>query len=315
MTPGQLRTFLALSTTGSVHEAAARLHVTQPAVSAVVATLQKELGVALIQRDGRRVRLTEAGATLAAYSRQLGALLEEARDASLAAAHPEHGRLRVAAVNTAGEHLLPPLLATLRVAQPDMELALEVGNRQTVTDLIRNHQVDVVISGRPAASGLRSVLRRPNQLVVVAAPGVAAAVARSDDIAARPWLLREPGSGTRATTLEYLAGQGAAPVQLTLGSNGAIIAGLLLGMGLTLISRDAVSHELDGSRLEQVPAAGPPLERSWHVLVRADSLRPATVDVFLDHLRRAGGFTPTDEVPLAGFEPATVGLEGRRSVH
>lgn len=293
MTPGQLRTFVAVATTGSVQSAAERLHVTQPAVSAVVAALQRELGVALIRRDGRRLRLTDAGATLAAYGREVGALLEETRDAVRAAGRPETGRLRIAAVNTAGEHVLPPLLASFRAGHPGMELALEVGNRQTVTDLVRSHEVDVAIAGRPAATGLRSALRRVNELLVVAAPEVAAAVAAQGDIAARPWLLREPGSGTRATTLEYLSGRGVAPVQLTLGSNGAIVSGLLLGMGLTLISRDAIGNELGDGRLEVVPAAGPPLLRSWHVLVRSDPLRPSSVDVFLAHLERCGGFIPT----------------------
>lgn len=290
MTPGQLRTFLVLSLAGSVHEAAERLHVTQPAVSAVVASLQKELGVALVQRDGRRVRLTDAGTTLAAYGRQVGALLEEARDATRSAGHPQTGRLRVAAVNTAGEHVLPVLLASFRARHPGIDVALEVGNRQTVMDLVRNHEVDVAIAGRPAAPGLRSVLTRPNELLVVGAPRVARAVARARNIAMCPWLLREPGSGTRATTLEYLAARRATPVQLTLGSNGAILAGLLLEMGLTLISRDAIAAELDDGRLEPVPAAGPPLARSWHVLVRSDPLRPTSAELFLDHLERVGGF-------------------------
>jgi LysR family transcriptional regulator, low CO2-responsive transcriptional regulator len=291
MTPGQLRTFLALASTASVGAAAERLHVTQPAVSAVVAGLQRELGVTLIERDGRRIRLTAAGETLAAYGRQVVALLQEAREASMAAEHPEAGRLRLGAVNTAGEHLLPPLLASFRTANPGIELGLEVGNRQTVADLLRNHEVDVAVAGRPAGSGLRSVLSLPNPLVVVGTPAVAAAVAAGDgDLGARPWLLREPGSGTRATTLEYLSTRGVAPVQLTLGSNGAIRAGLLLDMGMTLISRDAVLGELGDGRLVQVPEAGPPLQRSWHVLVRAHPLRPPVVDVFLAHLERAGGF-------------------------
>lgn len=284
---------MTLAATGSVGEAAERLHVTQPAVSSVVAALQKELGVALIQRDGRRIRLTEAGGTLATYSRQVLALLEETRDATISRGRPETGRLRLAAVNTAGEHLLPPLLASFRIAHPGMELAMEVGNREAVADLIRSHQVDVVVAGRPPGSGVRSVLVRPNELLVVAAPAVAEAVDDAGDLAARPWLLREPGSGTRATTLDFLASRSSAPVQLTLGSNGAIRAGLLLEMGLTLISRDAVGTELDNGNLRRVRCAGPPLRRHWHAVVRSDPLRPGSTDLFLDHLLRSGGFIRT----------------------
>ena len=292
MSPGQMRTFATLADTGTVVGAAERLHVTQPAVSAVVASLQRELGVTLVERDGRRLRLTAAGETLAAYSRRVGALLEEARAASQAAAQPDQGRLRLAAVNTAAEHLLPPLLASFRAIHPGVQLELEVGNRQTVAALLADRGADVALSGRPAGSGLRSVLSRPNPLVVVAAPPVAAAAAAVGRLDSRPWLLREPGSGTRATTLEFLAGHDLAPAQLTLGSNGAIRAGLLLEMGMTLISREAVADELDRGELVAVAGSGAPLQRRWHVLVRGDPLRPATVAAFLQHLQATAGFVP-----------------------
>ncbi len=105
----QLRTFLAVAETGSVRAAAEHLVVTEPAVSSAVAALQKELELALVAKDGRGLRLTDAGEVYAGYARRVLGLLDEARSA--AAGEAGGGLLRVAAVTTAGEQLLPALLA------------------------------------------------------------------------------------------------------------------------------------------------------------------------------------------------------------
>ena len=125
MTINQLRAFVVLAATGSVREAAQRLVVTQPAVSASVAALQAELGVALVERQGRGLRLTAAGIILADYGKRILGLLDEARVATVAGADPERGRLRLAAVTTAGEHVVPHVLASFREAHPEVEVVLE----------------------------------------------------------------------------------------------------------------------------------------------------------------------------------------------
>ncbi|MGH8976241.1 MAG: LysR family transcriptional regulator, partial [Acidimicrobiia bacterium] len=78
MTLGQLRTFLAVAETGSGRAASHRLVVTQPAVSAALAALQKEVGVALVAREGRGLRLTLAGTIFAGYARRILGLADEA---------------------------------------------------------------------------------------------------------------------------------------------------------------------------------------------------------------------------------------------
>src|SRR6266542_1119960 len=151
MTLGQLRTFLAVAETGSVRGAAERLVVTQPAVSSALAALQREVGAALVAREGRGLRLTAAGEAFAGRARAALALLEEAVVSASSEAAPERGRVRLAAVTTAGEHLAPHLLASFRSRYPDAEVALEVGNRRRVWDALIAHDVDLAIGGRPPA--------------------------------------------------------------------------------------------------------------------------------------------------------------------
>src|SRR5688500_8011189 len=116
----QLRSFAAVARAGSVQEAARLLYVTQPSVSAAIAALARSLGVALVDRDGRGIRLTKAGEAFAPYAAEILGLLEQGRRAAAEAAQPERARLRVVAVNTAGEYLLPPLIQGYRQRHPDV---------------------------------------------------------------------------------------------------------------------------------------------------------------------------------------------------
>src|ERR1700730_9018957 len=102
MTLAQLRTFVAVAAAGSIHQAADRLCVSQPAVSAAVASLQAEVGVGLVAREGRGLRGTPAGVLYARYARQNLGLLDEAAAAAAGELHAERGKLRLAAVTTAG---------------------------------------------------------------------------------------------------------------------------------------------------------------------------------------------------------------------
>jgi len=171
MTPSQLRTFVAVADTASVREAAAALVVSQPAVSAALASLQRELEVKLVAREGRGLRLTPAGEVLASYARRILGLWNEAQVATVASADPERGRLRLATVTTAGEHVVPALLASFRAAHPHVEIVLEVGNRRRVWDLLLGGGADLAVGGRPPAGDeLVSRALAANELVLVAAP-------------------------------------------------------------------------------------------------------------------------------------------------
>jgi DNA-binding transcriptional LysR family regulator len=282
MTEARLRAFVAVGTYGSVRAAAARLVVTESAVSAAVAALSRDLGAALVQRDGRGVRLTSAGEVYLGYARQVLGLLEEGRAAALGDLDPGRGRLRLAAVTTAGEHLLPALLASFRQRWPDVDLTLEVCPSARVWQLLHMHEADLVLAGRPPADVDSTVLaRRPNDLVVVAAPHT---VVESRPWTT-PWLLREPGSGTRATAEAYLAAREANPPRLVLGSNGAVVAGAVAGLGRTLVSRDAVTAHLASGRLVVVPLPGTPMRRPWHAVAGSAPIGPARL--FVDHLLAA----------------------------
>lgn len=275
----QLRAFLAVAEAGSVHLAARKLYVSQPSVSAAISALGKELHAELIERSGRGIRLTRAGEAFRPYAAQVLGLLEQGREAAQEAARPERNRIRVVAVTTAGEYLVPALIDAYRRRYPEAELLLEIGNRKAVLDRVASHTADVGIGGRPIAKGVRGEPFLDNDLVVVGREeGV--------DLAQATWLLREEGSGTRATTERFLAELGIEPATvLTLGSNGAVKEALRLGLGVTLISELAVARELRTGELVRIPAPGTPLPRPWYALL-AEGVEPRpSVRRFLAFLR------------------------------
>jgi DNA-binding transcriptional LysR family regulator len=276
MTPARLQSFLAIVDCGSARAAAAKLHVTESAVSASLAALQQDVGVPLFERRGRGLGLTESGAVFASYARQILGLLDESAVAARSAVAPEAGRLRLGSVTTAGEYLLPGLLASFRATYPDVEVTLEVGVRDHILHRLADHHLDVVVAGRPLAGrGLVSRATRANSLVMVGSPE------HPSDVAEATWLLREPGSGTRATAMALIESLGIDPPILSLGSHGAVIASAVLGLGVTLTSADAVARELAGGELEVRPTAGTPLARPWHVLTTTNPT--PTTALFVEH--------------------------------
>ncbi|MYW93984.1 LysR family transcriptional regulator [Amycolatopsis rubida] len=279
-TSARLRAFVAVAETGSVWAAARRLALTESAVSAAVSALSKDVGVPLVEREGRGVRLTRAGESYAGHARVILGLHEEAVVAARGEADPGSGLLRLAAVTTAGEHVLPSVLARFLDRHPRVELRLNVGTSDQVWASLANHDIDLAIGGRPPASvrEARVFAVRDNELLVVAAPALAPAF----DPATTTWLQREPGSGTRATSEALLAARDLDPPALTLGSNGAVVAGAVAGLGATLVSRDAVERQLASGELVPVPMAGTPLHRPWHAV--GQRRLTAGSRLFVEHL-------------------------------
>jgi LysR family transcriptional regulator, low CO2-responsive transcriptional regulator len=266
----QLVAFVTVVRRGSVTAAAEELVVTQPSVSAAVSALERELGVDLTERAGRTLRPTAAGSAYIAYARDVLGLLEEGARAAREAAELEPHTLRVSAVTTAGEYLAPQLIQAFRERRPDLDISLEVGNREVVFGDVLDHKVDVAITGRiPDDERIVGRDFADNEFVLITAPSDPLAKRRwvaLEELNGRPWLLREPGSGTRMLCEEYLASHGMAPTVLTIGSNGAIKQAARAGLGVALQSRAAVELELEMGVLATISPRGGLPQRRWHVV-------------------------------------------------
>jgi LysR family transcriptional regulator, low CO2-responsive transcriptional regulator len=292
----QLRTFLAVAETASIRSAAERLFVSQPSVSAAVASLEKELGVALVARQGRGLRVTPAGAVFAARVRQGLGLLELAVRSARSLESPDQGSVKVVTVTTAAERLIPPLLAVFRQQHPNAGISVQVGNRTMVWEALRDHTADLVIAGRPPVAAPFVVLATaPNQLVLVGPPITGGDIPVAA-LADQTWLMREAGSGTRDAADKLLADLGIDPPTMLLGSNGAVEQAVVAGLGIALISLDAVADRIASAAVSVWPCPGTPLDRPWHLVAHGSgSLSPTAVLLAQSMTTVADCFDLTDD--------------------
>jgi LysR family transcriptional regulator, low CO2-responsive transcriptional regulator len=291
VTHTQLIAFLAVVRHGSVTAAAQELYVTQPSVSAAVAALERELGVQLTERAGRSVRPTAAGSAYARYATHVVGLLKEGAEVAGRVAAGADQQLRLGAVLTAGEHLMPALIQNFREHRPEINISLSVANRREVFRALAAHETDVVVSGRaPGEGDFEAAAFADNDFALVTAPGDPLAKRSHvpvEELGERPWLVREPGSGTRRLTDEYLAANQLRPSLLTLGSNGAIKNAARIGLGLALQSRVAVQLELELGLLESIRPRGGLPERSWFVVWSGAGPTSEPVEAFTEYVQSA----------------------------
>lgn len=286
VTVTQLVAFLKTVQCGSVTAAAADLVVTQPSVSAAINALEREVGVSLMERDGRGLRPTAAGEAYAAYAKDVLGLLDQGARAAREAQENAMRTLRIGAVTTAGEHLVAPLVRVFREAHPELDIMLHVGNRADVFDRLVAHDIDVAITGRlPEHLPVRGERFAANEFVLIASPAdplASRATVSVAELSDRTWLQREPGSGTRTLSEEYLAAHDLKPRTVTLGSNGAIKQAVALGLGVALQSRFAVQLELEVGMLGLIrPREGLP-RRGWHVVYSAVGPTRKEVSAFVE---------------------------------
>jgi DNA-binding transcriptional LysR family regulator len=178
--------------------------------------------------------------------------------------------VRVSAVTTAGEHIVPPLMEAFSARHPDIALSVDVGNRDRVFERIRSHESDIAIAGRPPPDGeIVGIPFLDNPIVLIAAPNdplVQAGAVDVSELGTRPWLLREEGSGTRAMAEEFLAANDLRPEVLTLGSNGAIKHSARACLGISLQSRLAADLELELGLLATIDTSAAMPQRHWYLL-------------------------------------------------
>lgn len=260
-----LQLLVLVAESGSIGAAAATLNVSQPSASKRIRQLERELGVALLERGTRGSVLTEQGRTITDWARAVTAAAQTLVVGARAMRYSQAARLRTAASQTIAEYLFPHWLAALSQHDAHPSVALRVANSAGVIDLVREHQVELGFIESPAAPrDLASRTVAADRLVVVVAPAHPWARRRSAVTAAElvhtRLVLREAGSGTRATLERALP---TAPRDyLELDSNAAVKVIVAGGTGVAVLSTLAVAGELADGRLVEVATVGLDLGRS-----------------------------------------------------
>jgi len=253
-----------------------------------VKQLEESVGLTLLERIGKRIYLTDAGGEVLATCRETLDALDrlEMRLADMQGL--KRGRLRLAMVTTA-KYLIPRLLGEFCVKYPGIEASLTVTNREKLLARIAANEDDLAILGAPPEG--MDVVATPiaeNPLVVIARndhPLAGKKKISLQRIAEEPFIMREPGSGTRLATERFFAEhQLSLKVRMELGSNEAIKQAIAGGLGVSVLSRHTLTLEGSGGLLLPLDVSGFPLKRKWYVAYPRERHLSAVAKAFIEHL-------------------------------
>ena len=266
----QLRIFQAVAEHNSLARAAKALHLSPPTLSLQVKQLAETVGQPLFEQLGKKIYLTAAGKILSQASLDISQRMDLLSAELAALQGMERGSLKLAILTTV-KYTVPKLLGGFCAAHPGIDVAMVVGNRESLLQRLASNQDDLYIMGQPPQHmNLVCENFADNPLVLVAPPNHPLVGKRRIDPARlrqEPFILREPGSGTRLTMEQFFADQGFSPVnRLEVGSNEAIKQTVAGGLGLAVLSATTVVSELALGELVQLEVKGFPLIRRWYVV-------------------------------------------------
>jgi DNA-binding transcriptional LysR family regulator len=288
----QLRVFEAAASYRSFSKAAESLHLTQPGVSMHIKELETNAGIALFDRVGRRLYVTEAGEELLLRARDILRALRAAEEAFDGLKGLRRGRFHLTVVSAA-KYVAPRLLARFRDEHPQIDIRLAVNNGDAVIEQLMNNAVDMAIMGRsPESLDITAQAFAENPHVVIAAPNHPLTDRREipeSTIARETFIVREPGSGTRSAMQEFFASHRlAVEVGMEMASNETIKQAVMAGMGVSFVSRHSVDLELNTGRLVALDVRGLPVIRHWHVAHLAKKRLSPTARAFKDFVLTHG---------------------------
>lgn len=269
-TLSQMSVFEAVTRRGNFTRAAEELHLAQPTVSIQLKKLSELIGLPLVEQIGRQVHPTEAGKYVAEACHKMFRTLTELENQLACLRQLEGGRLRLA-VGTAAKYFAPRLLAAFAHKYPDVELSLQIHHRETLIERLCANQDDLYIFANPPEDA--DIIKQailPNPLAVFARSDHPLANRKRipfSELANEPFIVREPGSGTRRSVQRMFEERGLMPrVRMELSSNEAIKQAIIAGLGVSILSRHTLGQDTDQPQLTTLDVEDLPAEGHWYLV-------------------------------------------------
>ncbi|WP_025692125.1 selenium metabolism-associated LysR family transcriptional regulator [Paenibacillus zanthoxyli] len=290
----QLHIFYTVSEKGSFSAAAQALHMTQPAVTMQVQSLEDYFGTKLFNRSTKKIMLSDAGRTLLPFALRSMELMRQTDQAMAAYTHMLEGRLLLGSSLTIGEYVLPRLLAPFGKAYPNISVMLKIMNTTQIMEEITKHQLNFGLIEAEVTHPdmvIEPVMEDELKLIV---PGGHELAGRSEVLLEEalrfPFVLREQGSGTRRVMEEQLLSKGMdldeLQVVMELGSTGAVKSAVEAGLGITMLSPSTVRHEVALGLLKIVNISDASFKRQFYAIHQKSTLLPIHAVTFLTFLRQ-----------------------------
>lgn len=282
-----LAVFIEVVESKSFTRAAQKLHMTQPAVSQSIKSLEQKIGTKLIERNNKQLHVNKAGEIvyvigkkIIANYEQMGALVSELEN-------EPSGNLKIGASYTIGEYLLPKIVKNLSKQFPQITPHILIGNTKEIGEMLLNHEIDVgLIEGNFKDEKMNHLLFTTDEMYIIASgrknlhiKGLIAPEELSD----MTWLIREEGSGTRKITEHFLRKNNINPKQILIfGSTQIIKEAVEAGLGISLVSKWAIKKELKLGTVKQLPVMQTPVQRDFSIIKIRQEFETKAMKTFVD---------------------------------
>ena len=268
----QLYSFEAVVRLGGFTSASKELHITQPAVYMQVQQLQKNIGSKIFNINGKTITPTFIGNKIYETAVRAINVVENSKMEIEQNLNPDSGHLQIAVATTANS-FVSRLLSRFKKEYPKMTFYIDVTNRHSLLDNLKNNNADLVIMGEPPKNiPLISSAFMKNPLIAIAHPDNALLTKKKisiKDLNKETLLTREIGSGTRITIERFTGLDFNSDIQIN--SNEAIVEAVQAGLGIGFVSKHSVSLQLKNNIIKQLDVAPFPIIRQWHIVHHAEA--------------------------------------------
>ncbi len=284
----QLIIFRELCAAKSVTKTSEKLHLTQPAISIQLKNLQSQFDQPIFETIGKKIHITPFGVML---NNKIESIIKELEDVQLftqTTTGELQGQLKIAVVST-GKYVMPYFLSDFLGEHSNIELQMEVSNKQQVIERLKNNEVDfALVSILPEKLNLTKLDLVENKLYMIGRlqgqkKNRTKTIKLSD---CHPLIYREPGSGTRQTMEKFIERKKIQPVKaIELTSNEAVKQAILAGMGYSIMPLIGLRNELKNKELEIIPIPGLPIKTTWQLVWLKEKKNSSVAQAYLEFLK------------------------------
>ncbi|GIO24129.1 LysR family transcriptional regulator [Oceanobacillus sp. J11TS1] len=280
--------------------AAKELHMSQPAVSQYIRTLEENLGAKLLERTNKYVRLTKAGEIVYHHAQEILGLYTKTQKLIDDLINKAQGPISIGASYTFGEYVLPRIIAVLQKAHPNIQPTLTINNTTKIASLVTSNQLDIgIVEGHFRDKQLIVEELAEDRMVIVASPLHELTLQENNlenrKLEQETWVVRETGSGTREATEKIFEQIGISPLKkITFGSTQSVKEAVEAGLGISILSEWAIQKELRNGDLKIIKVEGLPFVRQFSIITKSP-FQTKALELFIELMHERKLLTPLEK--------------------
>ncbi|MGO9952229.1 MAG: selenium metabolism-associated LysR family transcriptional regulator [Dissulfurispiraceae bacterium] len=296
----RLKAFCLVYELKSFSKAAAAKFMTQSAMSHLIKNLEEELGVKLLNRQGKTVLPTTAGSTFYSHAKKILDQYKALGNAVYSSANIVKGPLSIGATTTISTYLLPQVFYNFSRQHPEVSIVLTVSNTEKIINDLREGRIEMgIVEGNLKNHSVHSEVVAEDEIVIIASddnPLVEKKIIDHSDLMAQDFIMPEPGSGTREFIDDFLRGLGMSPdnikISMVLGSPELILQMVKSGVGIAFVSKWSAFQALKDGSIKLLPFIGKRLRRKFYLIHLAKEPSTITAKAFAKFIKEYRFFTP-----------------------